>query len=98
MVLLKKRDDAATVGDYRPISLIHSFSKLFTKVLATRLTSYIPALVRDNQSAFIHDRVLHDNFRAVQLSAKFLHRSKCPSALIKVDMPKLSTPLIGPSC
>ena len=34
MILLRKKSDAATIGDYRPISLIHSFAKLFTKVLA----------------------------------------------------------------
>lgn len=88
MVLLQKKEDAASVGDYRPISLIHSFSKLFTKVLATRLTIYIPALVRENQSAFIRGRLLHDNFKAVQLSAKMLHRMKRSSALLKVDIAK----------
>lgn len=88
VVLLRKKEDATAVGNYRPISLIHSFSNLFIKVLATRQTAYIPALVTENQSAFICGRHLHDNFRAVQLSAKLLHRLKRPSALIKVDIPK----------
>jgi len=34
IILLRKKDDAARLGDFRPISLIHSFAKLFTKVLA----------------------------------------------------------------
>lgn len=34
MVLLKKRKDANTVSGFRPISLIHSFAKLFTKVFS----------------------------------------------------------------
>lgn len=88
MVLLCKKDDASTVGDYRPISLIHSFSKLFTKVLANRLLTYIPRLVRENQSAFIRGRMIHDNFRSVQLTAKMLHRKKQPTSLIKVDIAK----------
>src|SRR6185503_7792321 len=33
MVLLRKKPDASTIGDYRPNSLIHSFAKLLTKVL-----------------------------------------------------------------
>jgi len=37
IVLLKKKEFPAEISDYRPISLIHSFAKLFTKVLATRL-------------------------------------------------------------
>lgn len=50
------------------------------------------ALVRENQSAFIRGRLLRDNFKAVHLSAKLLHRMKRPSALIKVER------LIGLSC
>ncbi|XP_039775483.1 putative B3 domain-containing protein Os04g0347400 [Panicum virgatum] len=34
MVLLRKKQDASTIGDYRPISLIHSFTKLLTKAVA----------------------------------------------------------------
>lgn len=34
MVLLRKKHDASTIGDYRPISLIHGFAKLLTRVLA----------------------------------------------------------------
>jgi hypothetical protein len=37
MVLLPKSSEAASPGDYRPISLVHSFGKLFTKILAKRL-------------------------------------------------------------
>lgn len=37
MILLRKKCDASQITDYRPISLIHSFSKFFTKALATRL-------------------------------------------------------------
>jgi hypothetical protein len=31
--------------DFRPISLIHSFAKLLTKVLAIRLSTYIDGLI-----------------------------------------------------
>ena len=35
--LLRKKPDASSVGDFRPISLIHSFIKLFTKFLLDAL-------------------------------------------------------------
>jgi hypothetical protein len=56
--------------DYRPISLVHSFAKLFTKVFAKRLAPELDSLVGQNQSAFIKGRIIHDNFEAVDLSAK----------------------------
>jgi len=72
--LLRKKPDAQLVADFRLISLIHSFIKLFTKVLAVRLAPHIDGLVCTNQSAFIRGRVIHDNFKAAHLTAKLLHR------------------------
>jgi len=88
MVLLRKKLEPSGIGDYRPISLIHSFAKLFTKVLARRLAPLMQQLIRHNQSAFIQSRQIHENYRAVQLTARLLHRAKIPSALIKIDIAK----------
>jgi hypothetical protein len=38
MVLLPKSQNAETIKEYRPISLIHVLGKLFSKVLANWLT------------------------------------------------------------
>jgi hypothetical protein len=88
MVLLKKKADASLVSDYRPISLVHSFAKLFTKVLARRLAPHLDSLVSYNQSAFIKGRIIHDNFKAVELTAKCLHKRKIPTVLAKIDIAK----------
>jgi len=88
IVLLRKKPEACLVGDFRPISLIHSFIKLFTKVLANRLAPQMNLLVKTNQSAFIRGRVLHDNFKGAQLTAKLLHKKKKASALLKIDISK----------
>lgn len=53
MVLLRKKVDAVEIKDYRPISLVHSFSKLITKCLARRLALVLNDLVHPSQSAFI---------------------------------------------
>jgi hypothetical protein len=37
IVLLPKKEQAGRIGDYRPISLVHSITKIFSKVLANRL-------------------------------------------------------------
>lgn len=74
--------------DYRPISLMHSFSKLFAKCLAKRLAPRLKEIVAPNQSAFIRDRSIHDNFRAVQLACRWLHCRKFPAVLLKIDIAK----------
>jgi hypothetical protein len=62
LTLLPKTETAERPGDYIPISLIHSFAKLVSKVLAMRLAAHINGLVSHAQSAFIRRRCIHENF------------------------------------
>ena len=62
ITLLSKNADAVDVKDFRPISLIHSFAKIVTKLLANRLAVKLPNLVSTNQSVFVKGRCIHDNF------------------------------------
>jgi hypothetical protein len=88
MILLKKKEHLVEIRDYRPIRLIHSFSKLITKCLAKRLAGVLDARVLRNQSAFIKGRRIHDNFRNVQLACKAIHERKSPTILLKIDIAK----------
>jgi hypothetical protein len=88
MILLRKKEEAVEVKDFRPISLIHSFSKLFAKLLSTRLALFMHRLVLPNQSVFIRGRAIHDNFRAVRSTAKLLHARRRPSVLLMIDIAK----------
>ena len=88
MILLKKNEHPAEIRDYRPISLIHSFSKLITKCLANRLAGVLDALVLRNQSAFIKGRRIHDNFRNVQIACKAILEKKSPTILLKIEIAK----------
>jgi hypothetical protein len=86
ITLIPKKQGAVEVGDYRPISLIHSFAKLFSKLLATRLRPKMGGLVSMNQSAFIKGRNLHDNFMLVrQLARKISSRGEA-GVLLKLDI------------
>lgn len=88
MVFLRKCPTPTKLGDYRPISLIHSIGKLMTKLLARRLAPKLLHMVSPNQSAFVKGRCLHDNFIAVQLTARWLHGRHHSCILLKVDIAK----------
>ena len=45
ITLLPKKEEATTIRDFRPISLVHSFAKLITKILANRLAGRLDAMV-----------------------------------------------------
>lgn len=48
-----KKKGAEETKDYRPISLVHSFAKLITKLLANCLAPRLQHIVSPNQSVFI---------------------------------------------
>ena len=88
LILIPKKPDAVEVKDFRPISLVHSFAKLVTKILANRLAPRLNSLVSTNQSAFVRGRCIHDNFLLVQQMARFLHNRREPRLLLKLDITK----------
>lgn len=86
IILVPKKPAAEEPKDFRPISLLHSFAKLVSKVLARRLSPCLASVVAPNQSAFIKHRSMQDNFNLVRLSARTLHQRKKPSLLLKLDI------------
>jgi len=88
ITLIPKKADASEAKDYRPISLVHSFAKLMTKILANRLAPQLNTLVATNQSAFIRGRCIHDNYMLVQQTIKVLHQRKISSLFLKLDISK----------
>jgi len=81
LTLIPKKKAADQVKDFRPISLIHSFAKLVTKILANRLARKLHDLVANNQNVFIKGRCIQDNFMLVQQTADrpVLSPTKTPS-------------------
>jgi hypothetical protein len=85
-MLLPKSSEAASLKDYRPIALIHSVGKLFSKVLANGLAPMIGNLVHPSITTFIKGHFIQDNFRYVQTSTKPLHARRQPCLLLKMDI------------
>jgi hypothetical protein len=88
LTLIPKKEEAVAAKDLRPISLICTFAKLITKIMAKRLTPFLNYLVATTQSAFIKDRCIHDNFILVQQTIKLLHKWKVSSLFLKLDISK----------
>jgi hypothetical protein len=76
ITLIPKKQDATEVKDYRPISLVHSFAKLFSKIMANRLQRRLGDVVSTNQSAFVRGRYLHDNFILVRQVARKINQQR----------------------
>lgn len=61
MVLFFKKGDPHSLGNWRPLSLINTDAKIFTKILANRFNKVLPALINPNQTGFIPHRHISDN-------------------------------------
>src|SRR6202034_4303632 len=52
LILLYKKGDASNLANWRPLSLINSDAKIFTKLLANRLRTCITKLIKPFQTGF----------------------------------------------
>jgi hypothetical protein len=83
---------------HQPISLMHSFAKIFGKPLATRLAPKLCNMINSSQSAFIKRISIHDKsvyIRGIIKEAQFRNN---PLIFLKLDFAKALTPFIGRTC
>lgn len=95
-MLLPKKMGANCPADFRPITMIHSFAKIISKILALWLAPRMSELVDRNQNAFIRKRSIHDNYKYVQRTAVLIRKRKSPMMLLKLDISKAFDTLSWP--
>lgn len=61
VTLVPKVSQPSKVTDFRPISLINTTSKLFTKLLANRMGMFMERLIDGNQFGFMKGRMAADS-------------------------------------
>jgi len=89
IVLLPKKVGASPPGDFRPITMVHSFAKLVSKLMALRLAPQLQHIIAKNQNAFIRNITIHDNFKYVQRAVVMIRKKKIPMLLLKLDISKV---------
>ena len=88
MILLRKKENNSTPGNFRPISLLNCSVKWITKVLAARLQDKIKDLVDINQSGFVKNRCIADNFMYAMDLVQTCKRQKKKAMILKLDFSK----------
>jgi hypothetical protein len=88
MILLRKKENDSSPGNYRPISLLNCTVKWITKVLAARLQSVIKLLVDEDQSGFVKSRCIADNFMYAMDLVQTCRKRKRKAMILKLDFSK----------
>lgn len=89
IVLLPKKSNPSTFGDFRPICLCNFINKLFTRIICDRLQEFLPKLISPEQSAFLKGRDISDNILLAQELLQHLDKKvRGSNVVFKLDIMK----------
>ena len=87
VTLLHKKGDPALIGNYRPITLLNSLFKAFTRILASRLNHVLPLIISHSQSA-IPGRFIGNNIRFMLDVLEYSRINNRPLYVLLTDLEK----------
>uniref|UniRef100_A0A803K153 Reverse transcriptase domain-containing protein n=1 Tax=Xenopus tropicalis TaxID=8364 RepID=A0A803K153_XENTR len=87
-VIPKEGRDHTKCANYRPISLLNSDLKIFTKILANRLNNILPRLIHKDQVGFVKYRQAGDNTRRAIDLIDIINKESTSALILSVDAEK----------
>jgi hypothetical protein len=88
ITLLPKEKEVKKIQQYRPICMPNVSFKIFTKVLANRLTSVACRITKPSQSAFLPGRYIFEGVVVLHETIHELKRNKQKGLILKLDFEK----------
>ena len=87
-LLQKPNKDPLRIKNYRPISLLNCDYKIYSKVLANRVSQNIKDLINNDQTGFIKDRYIGENIRTIQDIIDHANNNNMEGLLLQLDFEK----------
>ena len=88
MCPIYKKKDRTEISNYRPITLLNTDYKIFTKVLALQLMDHIHSLLHEDQAGFIPRRSIFNHIRLAQSIITYAETTEMNGAIIALDQEK----------
>jgi hypothetical protein len=89
IILIPNSSDTNSIQQYRPICLLNVSFKIFTKVLANRLTTVANKVISPTQSAFLSGRNIMEGVVVLHETLHELHRRQLDGVVFKIDFEKV---------
>ena len=75
IALIPKIKGVVDIKNFRPIALCNFTYKIITKILATRIQSFLPLIISQNQAGFVKGRLISDNIILASEIHNFMEKS-----------------------
>ena len=83
-----KKKDPTEIGNYRPISILNTDYKLFTKLMALQLNDHAHALIHSDQAGFVPRRSIFNHIRLAKAIINYAEQANDNGSLILLDQEK----------
>ncbi|TFY61694.1 hypothetical protein EVJ58_g4350 [Rhodofomes roseus] len=88
MCPLYKKKDRRDIANYRPITLLNTDYKLYTRILATRLAPVASTIIHNDQAGFLPGRKISDQTQLCRVMVDYAEATEENGAIIALDQEK----------
>jgi len=88
MCPIYKKKEANNIANYRPITVLNTDYKIFTKAIATRLTGIAPKIIHPDQAGFIRGRSIFDQIEQAATTINYAKLKGINGAIVALDQEK----------
>lgn len=80
-----KKGDRTDIGNYRPITVLNTDYKIYTKALTNKLTLVVPGIIHQDQAGFMKGRHIGDQTELANLMTKWGEKKEVNGMIVCLD-------------
>ena len=91
-----KKKDPDNIANYRPITLLNTDYKIYTKAISLRLADAAPDIIHPDQAGFLKKRSIFDQVKTSKLVVDYMNATSKKGAIIALDQEKAYDKILHP--
>jgi hypothetical protein len=88
MCPIYKKKDKQDIANYRPITLLNTDYKIFTRALTTKLSKIAPIIIHEDQAGFVPGRSIFDQVKLNKLLIDYAEATETNGVIVALDQEK----------